>query len=285
MKKIIFALLFCSIYSHAQDTIDSSVFTPLKTESTGSIMKKDFGNTWKGITHFYKSPLHWKKKDYIQLGIVASSFAALTLIDEEAQPYFRRQESKAPKALKDFGFWFGGPINAVVFSGGLYTYGLLGKNQKVKKTGILLMASIGAAGFLQTFIKTVVGRGRPSAEAGSSFFKPFSPLARHHSFPSGHSVVSLVFVHSIARQIDNPYAKVALYGIGSIAPISRLWSNSHWVSDIGLGSFLGILTVNHIDRYLTKIYEGENGEVKEKLTNTWKFNAGIGNVNLSYTFN
>lgn len=284
MKQIlsIITCLLLAINLYAQKSLESSVFIPLEKESTGSIMRKDFGNTWRGITHFYTSPLRWKKKDYIQLGIVAGSFAALTFVDEDVQPYFERQEPKVPKAIKDFGFWFGGPINAVVFSGGLYTYGLLAKKNKVKKTGILMMSSIAAAGFLQTVVKTALGRGRPTAKAGNKAFKPFSPEVEYHSFPSGHSVVSLVFVHTIARQIDNPYAKVALYSVGSIAPISRMWSNSHWISDIALGSFLGILTVNHIDRYLTKIYEGK---VDEKLTNTWKFNAGIGNMKLSYTFN
>lgn len=279
MKPYLFYLLafFMVFKGHSQTYYNNTT-----TELITSTPKEDFRHTWKGITNFYTSPLRWKKKDYIQLGIVAGSFAALTLIDEDAQPFFRRQESNAPKALKDFGFWFGGPANAVIFSGGLYTYGLLGKNTKIKKTGILLMASIGAAGFLQTFVKTALGRGRPSARSGNLAFKPFSSDVKYHSFPSGHSVVSLVFVHSIARQIDNPYIKVALYGVGAIAPISRLWSNSHWVSDIALGSFIGILTVNHIDKYLTKIYEGET---KKKLTNTWKFNAGIGNMKLSYTFN
>lgn len=284
MRTLFTIITFIVFSSHfyAQKTQTKSTLKHSEEESTGSIMRKDFGNTWKGITHFYTSPLRWKKKDYIQLGIVAGSFAALTLVDEDVQPYFRKQEPKVPKSLKEFGFWFGGPSNAVIFSGGLYTYGLLAKKSKIKKTGILMMSSIAAAGFLQTVVKTAVGRGRPTAESGSKAFKPFSKDVTFHSFPSGHSVVSLVFMHSIARQIDNPYAKVALYSVGAIAPISRMWANSHWISDIALGSFLGILTVNHIDRYLTKIYEGK---VDKKLTNTWKFDAGLANMKLSYTFN
>ena len=282
-KTLLFTIVF--VFSHhafSQNTNHANSLETNQPLSLGTVMKKDFGHTWKGITHFYTSPLRWQKKDYIQLGIVASSFAALTFIDEEAQPFFRRQRNEAPKQLRDFGFWFGGPSNAVIFSGGLYTYGLLAKKSKIQKTGILLMSSIAAAGFLQSVVKTAVGRGRPSAGEGNFSFSPFSPEVVYHSFPSGHSVVSLVFTHSIARQIDNPWAKVGLYAVGSIAPVSRLWSNSHWISDIALGSFLGILTVNHIDRYLTKIYEGET---EKKLTNKWEFNAGLANLQLSYTFN
>lgn len=278
LKKLPLFILFTVVSMHGQESNTSD--TP--KQSLGAIMKKDFGHTWKGITNFYTAPLHWKKKEYIKLGIVAGSFATLSLIDKNVQPFFRKQEAKVPKILKDFGYRFGGPANAVIFSGGLYTYGLLAKKTKVKKTGILLMSSIASAGFLQTAIKTVVGRGRPSARRGNYAFKPFSKEVKFHSFPSGHSVVSLVFMHSIARQVDNIYAKVALYGVGSIAPISRMWSNSHWISDVALGSFLGILTVNHIDKYLTQFYEGNK---EKKQTNLWKFDAGIGNLKLSYTFN
>lgn len=275
IKKLlfIFAIVF-SISSFSQELNHQNL-------TIGQTLKKDFGHTWKGITRFYTSPLRWKKKDYKTLGIVLGGYAALTLGDKTLRKEFLKIENKAPQAIKDFGFKFGGPINAVLFSSGLYTYGLLTNKNKIKKTGILMMSSIAAAGFLQSTIKTAVGRARPRS-GGPYDFKPFSADIGFHSFPSGHSVVSLVFIHSIARQIDNPWAKVGLYTVGAISPVSRLWTESHWFSDVALGSFLGILTVNYIDNYLTEIYEGK--KVK-KLTNTWSFKPGFNNMKLSYTFN
>lgn len=245
-------------------------------------LKKDFNYTWKGIAHFYTSPIHWKKKQWVKASIVAGTYTALTFIDEPLNPIFRDLRSKIPNPIREFGDWFGGPINAVVFSSGLYSYGYISKNKKIKKTGILLMASIGAAGFLQSSIKTIVGRARPSTNVGSRAYKPLSPLASYHSFPSGHSVVASVFAHSIASQIENPWGKIGVYAIGAITPVSRLWDGAHWFSDVLLGTFIGFATVDSLDKYLTKIYEGET---EKKLTNTWKFDAGIGNMKLSYTFN
>ena len=145
------------------------------------------------------------------------------------------------------------------------------------------MSSIAAAGFLQTAIKTMVGRARPSTGVGARVYKPFTALIGYHSFPSGHSVVATVFTHSIARQVDNPWGKVAIYSVGAITPISRLWDGAHWFSDVALGTFIGFITVDSIDKYLTKIYEGEDAE--KKLTNLWKLDAGLANFKISYTFN
>ncbi|NIJ44511.1 hypothetical protein FHR24_000950 [Wenyingzhuangia heitensis] len=246
-------------------------------------VKDDFRHTWQGIAHFYTTPFKWKKPQLVQVGLVLGTYAALTFVDEDIHPLFTDLRDDVPTPVREFGDWFGGPINAVVFSGGLYAYGHFAKKNKVKKTGILLMSSIAAAGFLQTTIKTMVGRARPSAGVGSRAYKPFTPLAAYHSFPSGHSVVATVFAHSIARQIDNPWGKAGVYAVGAITPISRLWDGAHWFSDVALGTFIGFITVDSLDRYLTKIYEGEDSG--KKLTNTWKLDAGLTNFKLSYTFN
>ncbi|NJB83071.1 phosphatase PAP2 family protein [Wenyingzhuangia aestuarii] len=275
-KIVILFMLLCTTLSYSQESLESVV-------AREQSLKEDFGYTWKGIANFYASPFKWKKKQFLQTGLVLGSYAALTFIDEPVNPFFKKLQPKVPTPIREFGDWFGGPINAVVFSGGLFTYGYIAKKPKIKKTGILLMSSIAAAGFLQTTIKTMVGRARPSAEVGARAYKPFTPLAKYHSFPSGHSVVATVFAHSIARQVDNPWAKAGIYAVGAITPVSRLWDGAHWFSDVALGTFIGFITVDSIDKYLTKIYEGE--QVKKELTNVWKLDGGLMNFKISYTFN
>lgn len=281
-KHLTIIISLCFIISGFQLFSQSSKETLNNQIGYSGSPKEDFGHTWKAITHFYASPFHWQKKQWLQFAAVAGTYTALTFVDKPLGPYFERQENKVPKGIRTFGDLFGGPINAVVLSTGLYTYGHLKKNSKIKKTGILLMASIGAAGFLQSSIKTIVGRARPSSGFSPRTYNPFSPSPDFHSFPSGHSVVAAVFSHSLASQIDNVWIKVGIYSVGAITPVSRLWTGAHWFSDVALGSFLGIMTVNHIDNYLNKIY---NGDTEKKQTNVWSFNAGLNQVKLSYTFN
>lgn len=278
MKNVtLFFLLLCFKISFSQEPLSNVI------NAQSQSAKDDFNYTWKGITHFYTSPFKWQKKQLTQAGLVLGTYAALTFIDEPVNPFFKDLRADIPPPVREFGDWFGGPINAVVFSSGLYAYGYFSKKTKIKKTGILLMSSIAAAGFLQTSIKTMVGRARPSQDVGARAYKPFSPLAGYHSFPSGHSVVATVFAHSIARQIDNTWGKIAIYSVGAITPVSRLWDGAHWFSDVALGTFIGFITVDSIDRYLTKIYEGD--QKQNKTAKLWKLDAGLTNIKISYTFN
>ncbi len=279
MKKLknvtLLICIFTCVHIQAQHSLESAVHKQSAA--------KDFGYTWKGIVHFYKAPLKWKKKQWLQLGLVAGTYTALTFADEDLNPEFRAIENDVPKTVRVFGDAYGGPFGAVLISSGLYTYGYFSKKTKIKKAGILLMSSIAAGGFLQSSIKTIVGRARPGTEGATpGSYKPFSPLAAYHSFPSGHSMVAAIFTHSLASQIDNTWAKVGLYSLGAITPVSRLLNGAHWFSDVALGTFFGFITVNSIDRYLSGVYEQEE---QQKLTNTWKLSTGITNFKVSYTFN
>lgn len=246
-----------------------------------SVFKTDVKNTAKGIGHFYTSPLRWKKKGFVGAGAVLGGFAALTFIDSYVDETARKHEPHIPTFLKKFGDGFGGHVNAFAFSGAIYATGLFSRNKKIRKTGALMFTSVIAAGSLQTLVKIIVGRARPRV-GNYNDLHPFSLNKQHHAFPSGHSIVSMVFAHSIAKQIDNKWVKAGLYTAATIVPVSRVWAKSHWVSDVVLGSTLGIITVNYLDRYLTELYEGKK---EKKLTNVWRATPGFGNLNVSYTFN
>ena len=120
-------LLLSTTMSFSQESLSSVVAAQEQSA------KDDFNHTWKGIAHFYTSPFHWKKKQFAQAGLVLGTYAALTFIDEPVNPFFKDLRSSIPPPVREFGDWYGGPINAVVFSGGLYTYGYFTKKTKNKK--------------------------------------------------------------------------------------------------------------------------------------------------------
>lgn len=271
-KKLLLILFFSFSSLYSQEQSSKSLFTTFRT---------DVKTTAKGIGHFYTSPLRWKRKDYIGAGAVLGGFAALTFIDTYVDKTARKHEPHIPEFLKKFGDGFGGHVNAFAFSGGIYATGLFTKNKKIRKTGALMFTSVVAAGSLQTIVKLIVGRARPRVGSHNDLY-PFSLNKQHHAFPSGHSVVSMVFAHSIAKQIDNKWVKAGLYTAATIVPVSRVWAESHWVSDVVLGSTLGIITVNYLDRYLSNLYDDTK---EKKLTNLWEVKPGFGNINVSYTFN
>ncbi|MFO8147280.1 MAG: phosphatase PAP2 family protein [Bacteroidota bacterium] len=272
----VFLAIF-SITSFAQETTKDSIPT------TWQLLKYDGISAFRGLTTTYAKPLEWKKDDYLTAGAIVLGTGAMFLIDEESSQWFMNQEKDIPGLIKDVGWYYGSPQNNYAINGSVYLYGLFTKNEKIRKTGVLLISAASTAGLIQTFAKTVVGRARPGVGKGSSSFKPFSSEGGYHSFPSGHTILSFTTAYAIGKQFKNPYLKGGIYAIGMIAPVSRLWAGAHWLSDVGLSMAISIVVVDAIDNYLNKERDYDiSDSTKNKIS--WNFNMGMGKVGITGTF-
>ncbi|MDX1762592.1 MAG: phosphatase PAP2 family protein [Christiangramia sp.] len=249
--------------------------------TTWELMKYDGASAFGGLKKAYTSPLHWQKDDFIVAGAVVAGTAALYIFDEETSEYFVRQGENAPSVVRDFGWYFGSPQNNYGITGAVYLVGLFTKNEKIRKTGVLMISAATASGIIQSISKTAVGRARPTAEEGKATFKPFSKEGTYHSFPSGHTILSFTTMYALSKQFESPFVKAGLMGVGLIAPLSRLWDGAHWLTDVGLSLALSVAVVDTIDKYLN--IERDYGVEKEK-TISWKMHLGLGRVGLVGTF-
>lgn len=270
-----FFLLMSSTYS--QD----SILIKKNTPSTWELLKYDGVSAFNGLTTTYTRPLQWKKDDFITAGAIVLGTGALYLIDDDAKKWFGTQEKNVPGVLKDFGWYFGNPQNVYAAHGALYLYGLFTKNEKIRKTGVLLLSAVSTAGLIQTISKTATGRSRPGNNEGKGKFKPFSKEGVYHSFPSGHTILSVTTAYAIAKQFDNPFVKAGIYGVGMITPLSRIWAGAHWLSDVGLSIAISVLVVETIDSYLNK--ERDYGK-KPQNKISWKLNVGLGQAGITGSF-
>jgi len=272
--KIIWCILLvvCSTVMYAQQSKDS-----IPRQSILQLLKYDGVTAFGGLKHAYSRPFHWQKDDFMTAGAVIVGTAVLYSFDAESSRFFKRQDKNAPRVLKDFGRYFGAPQNNYLLSAGIYGVGLFTRNEKLRHTGVLLIASATAAGFIQSLSKTIVGRARPTAGEGRSTFKPFSSEGAFHSFPSGHSVLSFTTAHAIARQFDNKWVKGGIYAVGLISPLSRLSSGVHWLTDVTLGVLLSVVIVDSIDNYLK---DNNKYMLKKQRNISWKVNLGPGRIGL-----
>lgn len=245
----ILALVCCPSNMYAQK-LKNTKPNDTVTTTTWELLKHDAKTAFKGATHSFTRPLHWKKKDFTTLGVMLVGTVAMSAIDDEANRFFTRQEPHVPKLIKQFGWYFGSPQNYFAATAGIYGFGLFTKNEQVRKTGVLIITSSFTTGLLQSISKNVTGRARPSANIGSASFDPFSKESKFHSFPSGHTILSITMAHSIAKQFDNTWAKIGIYSIGSIPPISRLLEGEHWLTDVAFSAALSIIVVDGIDKFL-----------------------------------
>lgn len=276
----VFLILSAFSFSYGQQLkqIKEKDSTSLK-----QLLKQDIKSSFKSVGHAFTRPFHWKGKDYLKLGGLIGGTMALSAADDEINTFFLRQQSDFPKVVRDFGWYFGNPQNYFVANAGLYGFGLFTKNEQIRKTSVLIISSSFTTGVISSLLKSSVGRARPKSGLGNWEFEPFSDEPRFHSFPSGHTALSITAAHAIAKQFDNTWVKIGIYSIGAIPPISRLVDNAHWLTDIAFSTALSIIVVDSIEKFLHKndLYQ-ERASKKNKIS--WNVSFGTNKVGLRGAF-
>ena len=277
MKNLLTILFLASSVSlFCQDTLNDN------SETRWSMFKYDFGNIIKGVGYSYSRPLHWKGKQWKTFGGVVAGTGALYLLDDDSSRFISNQRESVPQFIRDYGEFYGNPENNYMVTSGVYLTGLITKNEKLRRTGVLLISSATAAGLLQQILKSSVGRARPVSGKTKDTFMPFSDSRNFHSFPSGHTIMAFTNAYAIAKQFKSLWVKSGIYLVGLIPGVSRVWDRQHWVTDFAIGIAISIFTVESIDRYLDAKYDKKYNDGSKNLS--WNLNFGPGQMGLAIHF-
>lgn len=202
----------------AQELLNTS--KPIDNESIGALALYDLKQSLKSIGYSFSRPLHWKNNDFATLGTFIAGSLALSTIDDETSEIFVKNENHIPNVFIEAGTRFGKPQLYFITNAALYGTGLFTKSEKLRKTSVLIISSSITTGIIQSFAKTAIGRARPTNVANGLNIRDFefwSHKPGFHSFPSGHTVLSMTMAHAIAKQFDNTWSKIAVYSLGSVA--------------------------------------------------------------------
>ncbi len=310
MKKFISFLLpalFFLLPTHtlAQDTLfnklDSLQRKKEKVGQTNPIKETAYNETTRltlnsyfvllgsSLKQEFTKPFHMTKRDWKNFGIFAGSIAAISFADEPIQKAALklRQRNTGINNVSRFITNFGGlyEVGTLV---GLGAYGYIFKNEKLKTTTLLATQSYVTAAALESVMKFLSGRTRPSyydanMEAEPRFTGPFSRTARdaggkkvYSSFPSGHTTVAFaaatVFASEYRTTAEVP---IIAYSVASLIGISRITENKHWTTDVLVGAAIGLLSghqvVNNYHRY-AKIKNAQ--KKKDQITFTMSYSYG-----------
>ncbi|WP_149274441.1 phosphatase PAP2 family protein [Pareuzebyella sediminis] len=277
MKLYSYALvLLLATSTYAQNIVADS------SETRWDMFKYDFVNMLKGVGYSYARPFHWKGKQWAGFGAVVAGTGLVYLADDNTSRFIRANRESVPEWIRDYGSFYGSPENNYIATSGVYFAGLISKNEKLRRTGVLLIASATSAGLLQQVLKSVVGRARPLAELGKDTFDPFNSSRNFHSFPSGHALMAFTNAYAIGKQFKSPWVKAGIYTIGAIPGISRIWDGQHWLSDFVFAIAISVATVESVDRYLDKKYNEKYNDKTKRVS--WNLNFGPGQVGLTLTF-
>ncbi len=281
-RVLFYFMLFLSVLAWGQSPGDDANRSGQLTDNWATF-KYDFTSILGGIGHAYTRPLHWQKDDWLIFGGVVAGTWALYTIDDDADRWFSRQKEDVPRLIQDYGWYYGNPQNNYAFTGVVYFTGLFTRNEKIRRTGLLMISSASATGLLQQVSKSVVGRARPRSGLDKNHFKPFPGDSEYHSFPSGHTALAFTTAYAIAKQFRSPWVKGGIYLLGSIPAMTRLWEGAHWLTDITLSVALSIATVEAIDTYLDKRY-GTEVPKKRHATMAWNLQIRANGLGLTGTF-
>lgn len=184
----------------------------------------------------FSSPARWKSNDWLKVGTIVAGTAALTLADNPVRKFWQRQDSKALDAIHTVGYHYGKPYSAMIFTGGFYLSGMIFKNEWAKETGLILGSALFSAGLLESTLKPLVGRARPTEGEGNYEITFFNREAGFHSFPSGHASMAFTISMVMARRIKSVPVQVLFYSLATTTGVCRLYSDAHWISDVAFGS-------------------------------------------------
>ena len=99
-------------------------------------------------------------------------------------------------------------------------------------------------------LKVIIGRARPIF-ADPTLFNMFSQSSEFNSMPSGHTVVC--FATLVMLGMLFPRAKWATWTLAIIIGYSRVYVGAHWVGDVILGAFIGMVCADLTKALLKKI--------------------------------
>jgi hypothetical protein len=215
----------------------------------------------------FTKPFHMTRKDWGKFGTIVVATGILSFADRPVQRGALKFRNGHTGALKVSKF--------ITNSGGIYefytlgvlgAYGYIFKNEKIKTTTLLATQAYITGAAVESVVKFISGRTRPSyydptVTAKPTFKGPFGNTSHDYngntsnsSFPSGHATVAFAAATVFAMEYKATiWVPIVSYTAASLISLSRITENKHWSTDIFVGAVLGYFSgrqvVNNYHRY------------------------------------
>ena len=147
----------------------------------------------------------------------------------------------------------------VMLAGGiLYLTGRLTKKRHLADIAFHATEAVFVSSTLLTIVRGTVGRTRPyvTPDDPTNFdtFQGFKQF-EYRSFPSIHASANFAVAAVVSSEMKRRWpgrmgwVPPVLYTAAALPTASRLYLRRHWMSDLVLGSFVGIMTGRKIEQY------------------------------------
>jgi membrane-associated phospholipid phosphatase len=115
-----------------------------------------------------------------------------------------------------------------------------------------------ASDVVESVLKPMIGRHRPSDGGGALRFRPFQNDADWHSLPSAHTVHAFSIATGIANEAGPRWAGDAAYGVAGLVGLERVYTGAHWSSDVVASTLLATAVSSATHQWLARrMHRGE----------------------------
>jgi membrane-associated phospholipid phosphatase len=216
----------------------------------------DFCLALSAVGYTLSSPTRWDGTDAAKAGLFTAGAVGSFYLDEDVREWMLQNQSPALDAVERIGFFYGSPVGMMSLMVVFYSTGAWCDNVWLRDTGMLFAAAFMTTAILQEPVRIAAGRARPETGEGSKSFKFMGGWPDERaSFFSGHCAIAFSMSSILSRMIKNPYASVGLYALAATTMFGRMYADRHWLSDVFVGSVLGIAVGHSIMGW----YEGSQG--------------------------
>jgi len=207
--------------------------------------------------HVLTSPIRWRTKEWLTLGVLGGTVAGLTYADEPIRDWTQTRRGDFSdtfaKEVAPLGYLYSAGV-----LGGFYVVGAVWDKPRaraVAQDG--LAASIITSYMIIPLMKFTFGRARPHDEHGSKEYDIFS--LDQTSMPSGHTAQAFTVATVISAHYESLWIKGAAYGVASVVGWARVHQDRHYTSDCVAGAIIGTFVGYTVTQY-NKRHRAEKGE-------------------------
>jgi membrane-associated phospholipid phosphatase len=140
------------------------------------------------------------------------------------------------------------PALAIVYAGAKLT-----SHDSLARGTLNSAAGYVASDVVESLLKPIVGRERPSVAGNSRRFHPFASSGDWHSFPSAHVAHITSIVEAASMQTHSDVISAAGDVLISLMAWDRIYEDQHWASDVvatvALSSIVSGTTVRWVESH------------------------------------
>lgn len=255
------------------DVVHIDPSDPLITDSNGECNPDANTNIKNLAKHLVKdtgsillAPVGWRKEDWLKASAVVAGLMLLSTQDQNVKSFFQENRSGVTEKIA----WplekFGNGGSALALLGAGYVTSLAIKDPKLQNATLTAVEALAVAGVLTTVGKHVVHRQRPYTTDNQYLIHGPLKNRNHVSFPSGHtgSAFAIATVFAEAYK-DSSIIPLLAYSAATLAGVSRIHDNKHWLTDVAGGAALGYLAGKFVSSRRLLNSQESNIKVSPKL--------------------